>query len=375
MVARLESRDPDRVSESPAASMNTVLLLPALFSSDGGIERILRLYVRAAGELTGNNGRVDSVILNDSTVPSSRLAPYTTTALASPHACRRSKLACVWHTIRLARRSERLICGHVHLLRLAHLARRFSSRLEIWLIAHGIEVWRPFTATEQQALRATERILCVSDFTRRQLALNCPNLDSSQLIVQPNALDPQFEVGPISSRSSEAGLILSISRLDAAEAYKGIDHLIEALPAIRATVPTARLRVVGNGNDRTRLEQLAAARKLNGAVEFTGRVSDSALRQHLASCDIFALPSRGEGFGLVYLEAMANGKPCVAADAGGAPEVVDSSIGALVPYADVQALAQACINVLQADWDPAKLRARAGEFSYDVFRRRLAAIW
>jgi len=354
--------------------MNTLLLLPALFSADGGIERIMRLYVRAAGELT-QSGKVHAVVLNDRPIDPLRLTPYATAALAPPLTCQRNKLACAWHTLRLARRCRRIVCGHVNLLRLAHLARKFAPELEIWLVAHGIEVWRPFSAAETRALCGTDRILCVSDYTRRQLIAHCPGLSEARLLVQPNALDPQFESPPEEPGRTEPGLILTVARLAAAEAYKGVDHLIAALPAIRAAVPGARLRVVGDGDERARLEALAADGGNADAIEFTGRVSDDALRAHFAACQLFALPSRGEGFGLVYLEALAHGKPCLAADAGGAPEVIDAASGLLVPYGDVPALAHAGIAALRTQWDSAKLRARAAEFSYEVFRRRLAAIW
>ena len=354
--------------------MNTLLLLPGLFASDGGIERILRLYVRSVGELTTTNGRVYAVVLNDKKNDFSRLAPYSTPALAQPVGCGRNKLACVWHTVRLARRTQRIVCGHINLLCLAHFARRFSPGLEVWLVAHGIEVWRTFSTAERRALSAAERILCVSDYTRRQLAANCPNISEARLLVLPNALDPQFSVPPARPDKTEAGLILSVTRLDATEAYKGVDHLILAMPAIRAAVPNARLRIVGTGADRARLEKIAGELEGN-AIEFTGRVSDEALRGHLAACHVFALPSRGEGFGLVYLEAMANGKPCLAANAGGAPEVVDSTCGALVTYGDVPALTRACIEALRRVWDPTKLRSRAADFSFEIFQRRLATVW
>jgi phosphatidylinositol alpha-1,6-mannosyltransferase len=370
MVARLEPRDADRL---PEPAMNTVLLLPGLFSSQGGIERMLRLYVRAVGELAQPTDRVDVIVWNDSPADAGKLAPYRTPQVASFTGCRRNRLTCVWQTIRHARRSQRLICGHVNLLRLAHLARKFSSQLEIWLVAHGIEVWRAFTTAERRALRATERILCVSDYTRRQLASHCPGLTPSQLTVLPNALDPEIAAAAEQPGIAQPGLILAVARLDAAEAYKGIDHLIAAMPAVRAVIPAARLRVVGDGNDRPRLENLAAG--MNGGVEFRGRVTDAELRQHLDACQLFALPSGGEGFGLVYLEAMAHGKPCVAANAGGAPEVVNPASGRLVPYGDITALSAACVAALQAKWNPALLRARAMEFSYEAFRRRLAAHW
>jgi glycosyltransferase involved in cell wall biosynthesis len=352
-----------------------MLLIPALFSSDGGIERMLRLYLRAAGELAGAGETVSAVVLNDHTIPAERLAPYRTPALARVLPCGRNKLAFAWHTLRLARQSRRIVCGHVHLLRLALLARRFTPGLEIWLVAHGIEVWRPFNPAEQSALRAADRILCVSEYTRRQLLAQCPGLAPARLVVQPNALDPQFDAGPPGESRVEPGLVLSVCRLDAAEAYKGVDHLIAALPAIRTAVPGARLRVVGDGSDRPRLEALARTLGMAGAVDFAGRVGDAELRASFAACQLFALPSRAEGFGLVYLEALAQGKPCIAANAGGAPEVVDATCGALVEYGDIAALSRACITALQAHWDPALLRARADEFSYAGFRERLAAAW
>ena len=353
--------------------MNTLLLLPGLFSSEGGIERTMRLYVRAIGEIAGT-GTVHAVVLNDPTLDLERLAPYATRALAPPIVCGRRKLACAWHTLRLARRCQRLICGHVHLLPLAHFARRFSPHLEVWLIAHGIEVWRPFGAAERRALQAADRILCVSAYTRGQLLTHCPHLSGQRLLVQPNALDPLFEPERTAPQAVEPGLLLAVSRLVAAEAYKGIDHLVTALPAIRCAVPGARLRVVGDGDDRGRLIALAHAHGVGAVVEFCGRVSDSELQRHLAACQVFALPSRAEGFGLVYLEALAHGKPCLAAAAGGAPEVVNSSCGALVPYGDVPALAQAAIALLRRNWDPRPLQARAAEFSYANFRRQLTAI-
>jgi glycosyltransferase involved in cell wall biosynthesis len=355
--------------------MKTLLLLPALFASDGGIERILRLYVRAACELTPPGGHVHALVLNDTAIPEQKLAPYATPALTTRMGFGRNKARCAWHAMRWARRSQRVICGHIHLLRLALLTRRLRPTLEIWLVAHGLEVWREFSAAEQRALVATDRILCVSDYTRRQLLARCPGLDPARLVVQPNALDPQFAMPLPDPAEAVPGLILSVARLANTESYKGIDHMIRALPAIRAAVPHAHLRVVGHGDDRPRLEKLAADNGVSPHVTFTGRVSDAELRRHFAECQLFALPSGGEGFGLVYLEAFAHGKPCLAANAGGAPEVVNAACGAVVPYGDVAAIGRACADALRRDWDSATLRARADEFSYEAFRRRLAGWW
>jgi glycosyltransferase involved in cell wall biosynthesis len=360
--------------------MNTLLLCPALFASHGGIERILRLYLKALCELAPPGDRIALAVLNDATLTPAQLTPYATAALGPVVAGSRAKLRFTLRTLVLARHADRVVCGHVNLLPIVRLARMVNRRLSATLVAHGIEVWRSFSPREQHTLRTLHRILCVSDYTRRELLTRAPQLDLSRLVVQPNALDPQFSVMPgensaaVATTASTAapGLILSVARLDPTEAYKGIDHLIAALPAIRRAVPAAHLRVVGDGADRPRLVALAAEHHVSTAVEFVGRVDDVALRAHFAACQLFALPSRGEGFGLVYLEALAHGKPCIAADAGGAPEVVDRSCGAVVPYGEPAALASTCIATLQQQWDPAALRARADAFSFARFKQRLS---
>src|SRR5690606_17891085 len=115
-----------------------------------------------------------------------------------------------------------------------------------------------------------------------------------------------------------------------------------------------------------------AADHAPGAVDFTGYLPDDAARSHLASASLFALPSRDEGFGLVYLEALALGVPCIAARAGGAPEVVDDSVGSLVEYGDIRGLASACADALDRDSRTEELVRHAAGFSYPVFRDALS---
>ena len=360
--------------------MKTLLLCPALFASHGGIERMLRLYLKALCELAGPADRVALAALNDVALSPAQLGPYATAALGPVVAGARAKLRFSLRTLLLARHADRIVCGHVHLLPVLRLARLVNRRVKTFLVAHGLEVWREFSSAEAAGLRALDRILCVSAFTRRDLLARVPTLDPARLVVQPNALDPQFQpvatsaaaAAPASAPATEPGVILAVARLDATEAYKGIDHLVAALPAVRRAVPDARLRVVGDGDDRPRLERLAADQGVASAVEFLGRVDDAVLRDHFARCAVFALPSRGEGFGLVYLEAMAHGKPCLAARAGGAPEVVDDTCGALVPYGDVPAIAAAVAGLLNRPPSPAILHARAAQFSFESFRSRLA---
>lgn len=353
--------------------MNTLLLAPELFTTDSGIPRCLRLYLKALGDLPGANNRVRFVALNDATIDSADLRPVTTPAsLDQWQACNRDKKHFIRSALALSSGVELLICGHLAQLPVAWLARRLRPGLRYALVAHGLEVWRPFTFLERIALRGAWRILCVSEFTRRELLSRIP-LDPARLVVLPNALDPALDADGIDSAAitTTQPVILTVARLSSSDRYKGIDHLIAAMPAILASSPNTKLRVVGRGDDRPRLQQLARDRGVDASVEFAGYVDDRQLRHEFARCTVFALPSQKEGFGLVYLEAMAHGKPCIAAQAGGAPEVVTAESGLLVPYADESALAAACHAALAANWDAAAIRACARRFSYQEFRQRL----
>jgi glycosyltransferase involved in cell wall biosynthesis len=356
--------------------MRILVLSPELFLADGGIARIMRLYLKTACQLCGPDGRVDSLVLNDQPGRDDRLARYANERLAEHLGCGGHKLRFITRAIKLGRKADLLICGHLHHLAIARLVKLFNPRLKYCLVAHGIEVWRPYSWIERRALLGAHRILCVSEYTRHQLLRFLPTLAAARVVVVPNTLDPYF-----STNALPGGLavpfagprVLTVSRLTIADNYKGIDTLIEALPLVKRDYPFVQLRIVGRGDDLPRLTALAARLGVAGAVEFTGALSDEALRAEYATCDIFALPSRREGFGLVFLEAMTYGKPCIAARAGGAPEVVNDDVGQLVEYGNIPALAAAVADLTQHPRDSEVVRRHAAAFAFPMFQQRLAA--
>jgi glycosyltransferase involved in cell wall biosynthesis len=353
--------------------MNTLLLAPELFTTDSGISRILRLYLKALCDLAEKDDCVRFVTLNDVSVDSSDLRPYTTeNALEGWEACNREKRRFRRATLGLSGGVRLIVCGHVDQLPVAWLASCLRSGLRYALVAHGIEVWRPFTFWERRALKGAWRIFCVSEFTRNELIKNV-HLNPTRVVVLPNALDPELTPDGVDSAMAmpSQAVILTVSRLSASAPYKGIDHLIEAMPAILQAAPGTKLRIVGRGDDIHRLQDLAREHRVNAAVEFAGYVDDRQLRHEFARCTVFALPSQKEGFGLAYLAAMAHGKPCIAANAGGAPEAITPKSGLLVPYGDVPTLAAAAVTALAAPWDTDAIRACALRFSYPAFKDQL----
>jgi glycosyltransferase involved in cell wall biosynthesis len=164
-------------------------------------------------------------------------------------------------------------------------------------------------------------------------------------------LDPAFELhsrrnGTV-PRLPEGKIILTVARLAASERYKGIDDVIRAMPSLVREFPDLHYVVVGEGDDRPRLERLAAELAVSDRLLFLGACSDAVVAFCYQACDAYVMPSRSEGFGLVYLEAMACGKPVVAAREAAAPEVVvDGETGLLVDYGDVPGLAISIIKLL-----------------------------
>jgi len=146
-------------------------------------------------------------------------------------------------------------------------------------------------------------------------------------------------------RSSDGATILCVARQ---YPRKQVADLLRALPAVRRAIPRARAIIAGDGPEHSALLNLADRLKLGGAVRFTGTLPDNELPRLYRRADLFCLPSVQEGFGIVFLEAMACGLPVVATSAAAIPEVVPAGrAGLLVPPGDSAALAAALIELLE----------------------------
>lgn len=176
--------------------------------------------------------------------------------------------------------------------------------------------------------------------------------------------------------AADTPLVVAVSVL---RRGKGLDVLLEAVPAVLAAHPGARFVVVGDGPDRRRLEERAAAAGLGEAVAWAGFRRD--VPAFLGAADLFVLPSRDDAFPTVLLEAAAGGVAVVASRAGGVPEIVeDGATGLLVPPGDPEALARA-VSALLADPAARRSLGRAGRlraeerFSTGAWLGRLEAVY
>ena len=208
-------------------------------------------------------------------------------------------------------------------------------------------------------LRRATLNIAVSRFTARQLQRRGVRPD--RICVSPNALDferlENFQtlVAPGSNCSSRSRIVLTVSRLTKS---KGIHRVIEAMPSIIERVPDAEYVVAGDGPYRDNLVEMAGKSPVRDHIHFLGFVSDHEKLHWYSKCDVFALISEIEGFGVVYLEANAFGKPVVGGNIGGVPEaVVNGETGLLVDINSLEEIADSLVNLLE---DPAECH-RLGE--------------
>ena len=142
-------------------------------------------------------------------------------------------------------------------------------------------------------------------------------------------------------------MILTVGRLNAAEAYKGYDQIIRAMPRILQEIPNAHYLIAGKGDDAVRVNSLIDEMGIGSHVTLAGFVPDHELAAHYRMADVFAMPSTGEGFGIVYLESMACGVPVLAGNLDGSVDALAyGELGVLVDPRSVDQISSGLIRLL-----------------------------
>jgi phosphatidylinositol alpha-1,6-mannosyltransferase len=245
---------------------------------------------------------------------------------------------------------------------------------------HGIEAWRPLSSSQRQVLEGASILVANSHYTADRVSRAHPWMDRIETC--PLALPrlPQAETSLPLPWDLGTHSVLLVGRMASEERYKGHDELIEAWPGVLAKVPSARLVFAGAGDDLPRLTGKAAALGITPSVIFTGFVTESALSALYERAAVFAMPSREEGFGLVYLEAMMRKLPCVGSIHDAAGNVIEDGVtGCLLDQGDRAAITGCLVALLQDGPRRVAMGERGHErattvFGYARFRDRLLSL-
>jgi glycosyltransferase involved in cell wall biosynthesis len=285
----------------------------------------------------------------------------------------------------IARRPRLIIATHLHFSPAARWLKK-TAGVPYWVVAHGVEAWGVESQRLKAAMRDADKILAVSNYTRDRL-LTEQEVSPENISLLPNTFNERrFKIGPKPDRlmrrynlRPDQPVLLTVSRLVSSEKYKGYDRVLRALPELRAAIRGLHYIIVGKGDDRARIEWLIAELGLSDCVTLAGFIPDDELCDYYNLCDVFAMPSKREGFGIVYLEAMACGKPTLGGNKDGAIDALcGGELGALVDPDDQDQLAHTLVQLLRGVYprpliyQPEKLRERVIEkFGYENFRRTL----
>ncbi len=268
-----------------------------------------------------------------------------------------------------------IACSHLHLAPIARLMALLSTRGRPLVVLCGIEAWVTLRPLERWALSASD-VVAISQHTLERFRAANPSLGALGVrvchpgVAAASAAAPRFGPSPMA---------LIVARMSVAERYKGHDALLDVWSAVLTHHPGAVLAIAGDGDDRPRLEQKARELRIEHAVTFTGRIADNALAGLYARCRFFVMPSRDEGFGLVFLEAMRASKPCIGGTGAAEEIIADGVTGFIVAPENRDALLAAMLRLYD---DPA-LCAQLGaagrerflsEFTDRLFQRRFTQI-
>jgi phosphatidylinositol alpha-1,6-mannosyltransferase len=295
------------------------------------------------------------------------------------HGCGGSRLHLGLTYMRQRWRYDLALFLHINVARLAMLTPR--SPLSLWLV--GIEVRRRLGPHERFVVRKADPLLSISDFSTKEMQRFNPDLPDARTVhlsVEPDepwlAQNPASAAAPPYHAAARDRAVLVVARLAIANRYKGHDQLVDAWPRVVASQPDAMLWIVGEGDDSSRLRERVNVlpEPARHQVHLLGRLDHAALLDRYARARVFAMPSTGEGFGLVFVEAMRAGLPCIASFDSAAEVVRDQETG-LVVEQEADALADACLKLLgdDATADRFSVAGRARyetQFTYPAFRDR-----
>ena len=243
-------------------------------------------------------------------------------------------------TLASAKQCTIAVAGYLGVAPVAWLLMKAGLIRSYVVLLHGTEAWERVPLLNRMAARDASLVVSTTEHTARIFA-EVNETDPARTRVLPLGLGDS-SVEEIRRRSPSASClrVLTVGRLVAIEGYKGVDTLIKAVAYARSRSCPMTLDVVGTGDDVPRLQRLCSHLRVEDAVTFHGAVGGEHLNILYRDCDVFAMPSKGEGFGIVFLEAMRWGKPCIGGNHGGIPEVIDEGVtGYLVEHGDHVALA------------------------------------
>ena len=365
----------------PHKSVRTFFL--TVFSGQGGIEKFNRALLLALQRVnTSNNFHLTASVVydekptNQNYFPASQIQTY-----------RGNKLFFLLREALRVFKKEVWILGHLNLAPLGILRKKLFPSQPLILICHGIEVFSPLKGVKRRLLHKADKILAVSQYTKDQL-IQLQHVPEHRIDVFPNTLDPFFNP-PVQfgkpdylrrryGIDQDEKILFTLARMNTGEGYKGYDMVLMLLPSLLREGYRIKYIIAGKADDseEKRIKRLINELKIESMVLLPGYIAEEEIIDHYQLADLFIMPSKGEGFGIVYLEALACGVPVIAGNKDGSTEALQyGKLGKLVNPDDKEEILEAVKELLNNRPDSTVLQKEMlSFFSFNQFILRTESL-
>lgn len=338
-------------------SKKIILLTLQTFSTTGGIQKMTRTLAYSLYHIAKQkkwtfklwsvyDSRYD---LMDQYIPKDNFVAFG-----------KNKLNLGITTLRKAASADILILSHINLALIGIIIKMLNPKCKIWLIAHGIEVWRPLNSIKMSFLkRCCHKVICVSSFTKDQM-IHLHKTQPDKCVVLNNAVDPFIKLPTRFSKpeyllnryniTPENEVIFTLTRLASSEQYKGYEQVIKAVSKLKSRFPDIKYILSGQYDEaeEARIKELINVYQVDEQVILSGFLLESELTDHFLLADLFVLPSKKEGFGIVFVEALACGLPVICGNSDGSTDAIrNGELGTAINVNDLGELEAAIENYLK----------------------------
>lgn len=353
------------------------------FSLTGGIEKVCKNFIDVLHDLFGDKGW-HSLSLYDCTkdINKGKLKAKTVKGFNN------NKLLFFISSLLIGIKTNTIILSHINLLLIAKVISLLKPNNRIILFAHGIEVWGELPKWKVDFLNKKAEIWAVSNFTK-QILIDKQGILKNKIVVLNNSLEPNLTLPSDFSKplsllkkyqlEKDYPVIYTLTRISSNEKYKGYDNVIKALGKLKKEGKHYHYLIAGKSDtlEKKRLENLIAENDLNDEVKLLGYIDENELNDHFLLSDVFAMPSKGEGFGIVFIEAAAHGCQVIAGDKDGSTDaLLNGKLGQLVDPDDVDAIAVAIEHAVANKNHHPKLQQQLTieNFGFETYKNKVAQL-
>ncbi|HUC79703.1 MAG TPA: glycosyltransferase family 4 protein [Flavisolibacter sp.] len=326
------------------------------FSATGGIEKVCRAAGKALYEIAKEEDdkfTVYSMYDNKEEIDERYFPGSVFKAFGG------RKLSFAISALLKQRKPDIVLLSHINLLPVGFAIKKLSPKTKLVLIAHGIEVWAKLSGLKSRMLQSVDLFLPVSQYTGKMLQ-SVQGINAGKIQVLNNCLDPflkneeniEFQRKLLAKYklSKENQILLTVTRLKHSEQYKGYDKVVTSLSTLKEKLPNLKYLIVGKYDleEKARLNVIIEKEGLQDAVIFAGFVKDEELQAHFQLADAYIMPSTGEGFGIVFIEALYYGLPVIAGNKDGSVDALGGGeFGLLVDPTNEKEIMHAVHRVLE----------------------------